>query len=360
MKTVNRKEPWELGCRVNLPPRLQNVQTTVLSTKADWPTEILIGTSPIPIMINTKSWNPCCSLEEADRILMAPGSLLEVETRVVGDRVSKVWKNLWPSIRVFFLQSTKEHANKTYVVFEKECYTFKEILDTTVKCAAIFRDVYKIQRGDRVVICSRNFPSYYIVFWACHPERADKIEPIVADLKHASGASGYLVIQDQEGKAIDLLRDPGWCIRQSSITLVGELMFKVSGMSGKTCDLDEEDVVDATTAESSRRALSCLSIVDTHLEGVGEQYSPDSLPVIRIPESAGKFRDLHCGLCITSLQNAARNSTSILSHIDIILSFNVLFFHGPHREPVRATEHRFDLRSASRHFLLGLSPSFLS
>lgn len=208
-------------------------QTTVLSTKADWPTEILIGTSPIPIMINTKSWNPCCSLEEADRILMAPGSLLEVETRVVGDRVSKVWKNLWPSIRVFFLQSTKEHANKTYVVFEKECYTFKEILDTTVKCAAIFRDVYKIQRGDRVVICSRNFPSYYIVFWACHllgsvtallnawlpleqlkhcialtkcsliildPERADKIEPIVADLKHASGASGYLVIQDQEGK----------------------------------------------------------------------------------------------------------------------------------------------------------------
>ncbi|KAK0502199.1 hypothetical protein EDD18DRAFT_1139698 [Armillaria luteobubalina] len=183
--------------------------------------------------MNTKKWNPCCSLEEADRILTAPGSMLEIETRVVDDRVSKVWKNLWPSIRAFFLQFANEHAEKTYLVFEKERYTFKEILDEAVKCAAIFRDVYKVKKGDQVVICSRNFPSYYIVFWACHllgavtalvnawlpletlrhcitltncsliildPERADKIEPIATDLKHASGASGYLVIQDHEGK----------------------------------------------------------------------------------------------------------------------------------------------------------------
>lgn len=32
------------------------------------------------------------------------------------------------------------------------------------------------------------------------PERADKIGPIATDLKHASGASGYLVVQDHEGK----------------------------------------------------------------------------------------------------------------------------------------------------------------
>ncbi|SJL14623.1 related to 4-coumarate--CoA ligase 1 [Armillaria ostoyae] len=183
--------------------------------------------------MNAKRWNPCCSLEEADRTLTAPGSILEIETRVIDGRVSKVWKNLWPSIRAFFLQSANEHPEKTYVVFEKERYTFQEILDEAVKCAAIFRDVYRVKKGDRVVICSRNFPSYYIVFWACHllgavtalvnawlpletlrhcitltncsliildPERADKIGPTATDLKRASGTSGYLVIQDHEGK----------------------------------------------------------------------------------------------------------------------------------------------------------------
>ncbi len=138
----------------------------------------------------------------ADKILTAPGSPLEIETRVslqhfsapahglnaiqvVNGRVLKVWKNLWPSIRAFFLHSSKEHAHKTCVIYENERYTFQEMLQMAVKCAAIFRDVYGVKKGkevqslfgtaisfnsntgDRVVICSRNFPSYYIVFWGC-------------------------------------------------------------------------------------------------------------------------------------------------------------------------------------------------
>ncbi len=58
-----------------------------------------------------------------------------------------MWKNLWPSIRAFFLQSVNEHAEKTYVVFEQERYTFQEILNEAVKCAAIFRDVYRVKKG---------------------------------------------------------------------------------------------------------------------------------------------------------------------------------------------------------------------
>ncbi|KAK0481299.1 hypothetical protein IW261DRAFT_1470086 [Armillaria novae-zelandiae] len=181
----------------------------------------------------TSPWTPCCSVEEADKKLTAPGSPLEIETRVVDGRVLKVWKNLWPSLRAFFLHSTKEHAHQTCVVYEKERYNFKEMLEMAVKCAAIFRYVYGVKKGDRVVICSRNFPSYYVVFWACHllgavtalvnawlpseslrhcititncsliildPERAEQIEPIAADLKRASGASAYLVLEDHEGK----------------------------------------------------------------------------------------------------------------------------------------------------------------
>ena len=44
--------------------------------------------------------------------------------------------------------------------------------------------------------------------------------------------------------------------QQSSITLVGELLFKVSGISGKVAEADEEEVQpEITMVESSRKAL---------------------------------------------------------------------------------------------------------
>ncbi|KAK0442328.1 hypothetical protein EV421DRAFT_1904106 [Armillaria borealis] len=178
-------------------------------------------------------WTPCYSVEEADRILTGPGSLLEIETRIIDGRVLKVWKNLWPSLRHLFLHSTKNHSDKTYIVYEKERYTFQETLEKAVKCATILRDIYGVRKGDRVTICSHNCPNYLVVFWACHllgavtalvnmllpleplrhcitltkcaliildTERADEIEPISAELRLASGASAYLVLEDHEGK----------------------------------------------------------------------------------------------------------------------------------------------------------------
>ncbi|KAK0234426.1 hypothetical protein EDD85DRAFT_792475 [Armillaria nabsnona] len=126
-----------------------------------------------------------------------------------------------------------KHTDKTYVVYEKERYTFREILEKAVTCAAIFRGVYGVRKGDRVSICSRNCPTYLVVFWACHllgavtalmdpsqplellrycftltrctlivldPERADMIETIAAELRLASGTSGYIVLEEHEGK----------------------------------------------------------------------------------------------------------------------------------------------------------------
>ncbi|KDR69874.1 hypothetical protein GALMADRAFT_913484 [Galerina marginata CBS 339.88] len=83
-------------------------------------------------------------------------------------------------------------------------------------------------------------------------------------VREAAMRAGRMVVTNYSTKAIDLLLpelengmfDPGWRIRQSSITLVGELLFKVSGISGKATEFDEEDLApEATTAESSRRAL---------------------------------------------------------------------------------------------------------
>ncbi|KAK7051190.1 translational activator of GCN4 [Paramarasmius palmivorus] len=84
-------------------------------------------------------------------------------------------------------------------------------------------------------------------------------------VRDAAMRAGRMIITNYSNKAIDLLLpelengmfNPGWRIRHASITLVGELMFKVSGISGKPSDMDEEEEeAEATTAESSRRALT--------------------------------------------------------------------------------------------------------
>ncbi|KZT22524.1 ARM repeat-containing protein [Neolentinus lepideus HHB14362 ss-1] len=83
-------------------------------------------------------------------------------------------------------------------------------------------------------------------------------------VREASMRAGRMIVMNHSSKAIDLLLpelergmfDPGWRIRQSSITLVGELLFKISGISGKAAlDDDEEVVEDTGAAETSKRAL---------------------------------------------------------------------------------------------------------
>jgi hypothetical protein len=43
-------------------------------------------------------------------------------------------------------------------------------------------------------------------------------------------------------------------LQQSSITLIGELLFRLSGISGKA-ELEDEEEVDVVVAESSRKVL---------------------------------------------------------------------------------------------------------
>ncbi|KAH0828925.1 armadillo-type protein [Lanmaoa asiatica] len=97
------------------------------------------------------------------------------------------------------------------------------------------------------------------------------IAPILSGLsdaeeyvREAAMRAGRMIVTNYSSKAIDLLLpeleqgmfDSGWRIRQSSITLVGELLFKVSGISSKLEIGDEEEMAEAVVAESSRRALN--------------------------------------------------------------------------------------------------------
>ncbi|KAG8759295.1 translational activator of GCN4, partial [Ceratobasidium sp. 428] len=104
------------------------------------------------------------------------------------------------------------------------------------------------------------------------PHLARIIPPILNGLadaeesvRSAAMKAGRMIVSNYSTKAIDLLLpelergmfDSGWRIRHSSITLVGELLFRVSGISGKAeIEEDEEEAADTTAAESSRRALT--------------------------------------------------------------------------------------------------------
>ena len=125
----------------------------------------------------------------ANAILTAPGMPFELETRLVDGRLLRVYKNLWPSLREFWLSSSSQHAKAICVVFEKQRYTFEEVFQRSVRAASVFMKLYGVQKGmlpgrlinicppgantcpnaigDRVGICCRNYPDYLVAFWAC-------------------------------------------------------------------------------------------------------------------------------------------------------------------------------------------------
>ncbi|ESK95987.1 long-chain-fatty-acid-- ligase [Moniliophthora roreri MCA 2997] len=174
-------------------------------------------------------WKPKRTLEECNKILASPGSTHELETRVIDGRVQRVYKNLWPSLRAFWLSSCHEHGINTYVVYGSQRYTFLQVMERAEKAAYVFRTVYGVKKGDRIAICSRNYPEYLVAFWACHligavsvlinawlpqdgllfcitytqskvlildPERAEVLKPVIQELsKH--GVHAILVLESQ-------------------------------------------------------------------------------------------------------------------------------------------------------------------
>lgn len=99
------------------------------------------------------------------------------------------------------------------------------------------------------------------------PHLARIIPPILNGLaddsefvREASMRAGKMIISNYSAKAVDLLLpelekgmlDSSWRIRQSSISLTGELLYRVTGISGKV-ELEEDDT--ARGAELARKAL---------------------------------------------------------------------------------------------------------
>ncbi|KAJ7283669.1 hypothetical protein C8J57DRAFT_1293235 [Mycena rebaudengoi] len=176
---------------------------------------------------------------------LAEGSLLEIETCLIEGKVQRVYKNQWPSLRAFSLWCFNTYKDRTYVVFEKERYTYQAIFDRSLKAASVYSDVYGVKKGKDQPVFSqpgliRHAPphehrhsEYIVAFWACHligavpaltnawlptdalhhclvhtqcklimldPERADRLEPVISKLSVAAGTAGVVVLESHEGK----------------------------------------------------------------------------------------------------------------------------------------------------------------
>ncbi|KDR75885.1 hypothetical protein GALMADRAFT_1331600 [Galerina marginata CBS 339.88] len=174
------------------------------------------------------SWKPQRTLAETETLLTSPGSIHEVETTLVDGRLYRVYKNLWPSLREFWLSAVSQYSGDTYIVYEDQRLTYRQVHDRAIKVATMFRSVYEIKKGDRVGICSRNCPEYLVAFWACHligavsvllnawlpleplrhcfahtqcklvildPERADILEKAVSKISFTTEVKGFLVFE---------------------------------------------------------------------------------------------------------------------------------------------------------------------
>ncbi|KAF9019240.1 ARM repeat-containing protein [Hymenopellis radicata] len=96
------------------------------------------------------------------------------------------------------------------------------------------------------------------------------VSPILAGMRdieegvrEAAMRAGRMMVNSYANRAVELLLpeletglfEGGWRIRHSSITLIGELLFKVSGISSKDPNALEEDSADANTTKTLSEVL---------------------------------------------------------------------------------------------------------
>jgi acyl-CoA synthetase (AMP-forming)/AMP-acid ligase II len=74
---------------------------------------------------------------------------------------------MFPSLRVFWLHFSNEHKDKTYIVYENQRSSYAEIFSRSLRAASVYRDVYGVEKGDRIGICSRNYADYLTAWWGC-------------------------------------------------------------------------------------------------------------------------------------------------------------------------------------------------
>ncbi|MGQ0533856.1 MAG: class I adenylate-forming enzyme family protein [Caulobacteraceae bacterium] len=106
---------------------------------------------------------PAMSIEQAHKLLTAPGSMLEAgEADVRGIRM-KVWKNAPPTLREVYALGSAFGA-RDHLVFEEERATVAAFQAAAARFAHhLVAD--GVKPGDRVAVIMRNLPEWPVAFW---------------------------------------------------------------------------------------------------------------------------------------------------------------------------------------------------
>lgn len=70
-----------------------------------------------------------------------------LDTILVDGRLQRVYKNLWPSLREFWLASVTNFGPDTYIVYEDQRLTYSQVHSHVLRLAQTLRRVYAIRKG---------------------------------------------------------------------------------------------------------------------------------------------------------------------------------------------------------------------
>ena len=114
----------------------------------------------------TSSPTRLLSIEEADRLLQAPGSPFELTREEVLGVEMQVYKNRARSLREL-LAASAVHGDRDYIIFsDGRRWSYRPHLHDVASVAAALRDRHGIGHGDAVAILSANTPEWILTYWA--------------------------------------------------------------------------------------------------------------------------------------------------------------------------------------------------
>ncbi len=97
--------------------------------------------------------------------LTAPGAQFATKVIDVRGVPIKVFENSLPTMRTVW-ELARGYADRDYIVYEDERYTYGEADAIVRALAARLVDEYGVRPGDRVAIAMRNYPEWVLGYWA--------------------------------------------------------------------------------------------------------------------------------------------------------------------------------------------------
>ncbi len=104
------------------------------------------------------------ALDATIAAIIAPGGQLEVTTANIRGAELPVFKNAPPSMREYLAFFFQQNADKEFVVYRDERFTFGQIYEQAIRIAAAAQQKYGIAKGDRVALAMRNYPEWIACF----------------------------------------------------------------------------------------------------------------------------------------------------------------------------------------------------